>query len=58
MSTTPVLSLFATACLALAAYQNGQTSDVAARLAAVEKDVVDLKAQLAESEKAAGDSRA
>jgi hypothetical protein len=58
MSTTPLLSLFATACLALAAYQSGQTADTAARLAAVEKDVADLKAQLAANEKAAGESRA
>ena len=58
MSTTPLLSLIATGCLALAAFQNGQNADTEARLAAAEKDVADLKAKFAEHEKAVGESRA
>ena len=58
MSTTPLLSLIATGCLALAAYQNGQAADAATRLATVEKEVAELKAKFAEHEKAMGDSRA
>jgi len=58
MSTTPLLSLIATGCLALAAFQNGQAADAAARLATVEKEVAELKAKFAENEKAAGESSA
>jgi hypothetical protein len=58
MSTTPLLSLIATGCLVLAAYQNGQAADTAARLATVEKEVAEMKAVFAEHEKAMGESRA
>ncbi len=43
MSTTPVLSLIATGCLVLATYQGGQAADAETRLAAVEKEVAELR---------------
>jgi hypothetical protein len=58
MSTTPLLSLIATGCLALAAYQSGQTADAEARLAAVEKEVDALKKTVAEHDKALAESHA
>jgi len=58
MSTTPLLSLIATGCLALAAFQSGQTADAQSRLADVEKEMAELKSKFAEHEKAVGESRA
>ncbi len=58
MSTTPLLSLIATGCLALAAFQSGQTADAEKRLAAVEKEVAELKSTTAEHDKVLGESRA
>lgn len=57
MSTTPLLSLIATGCLALAAYQSGQAADAESRLAAVEKDVLELKKSAAVHAKVLADSR-
>lgn len=56
MSTTPILSLIATGCLALAVVQGGQAADAGSRLAAVEKEVAELKKSAEAQAKALAES--